>query len=1129
MSIFRLTKGSVVFAILAFTLFFACLWGQIISSSIVGQVSDATGAAVPDVQITVTNMDTGIAVKTTADSSGAYSVPNLQPGRYQVEATKTGFQTFLTTGNRVLASQAVRIDIRLTVGEVQQSVSVTSEAPLIRTESPTVGATLDRKDLSTLPVAQQSIEYVMNLVPGAQVIGSSPQIGGGTHWGSTNFTINGTQANDFGNGAAAYSYGTGLLSLPALPSMQEFKVEAYNTSAEFRQLGTVTMVTKAGTNQIHGEAYEYNQNRALNANSFTNNARGVKRPAVVKNQFGVNAGGPIIKNKAFAFYNFTGYRYRTYGSPSLTFPSMAMRGGDFSALYQINTQLYDPYSGQPFVNNQIPASRFAPQVKTLLGYLPATTSTINAAGLPNGGINYYSQVAVAQDANESDVRIDWQISDSDQIYGTYVHNIGFPYQNYLGYPSTYGNATNFGYKTFGYTLVETHTFNPRTFNTFRFAWFDHPSIRSGQNLDFDPTTLFPQLTKSPNRGLPTMSIGGYSGMWYDYGKGYYGHGFNFEYSDDVTRVIGRHTLKAGAQLTTYKNYGPNPNAPLGSFSFNGQWTGNKGWPGQAQSQGNAFADFLLGVTNSTSTGLAGVFSGVYWAWDNEFYVQDTWQASPKLTIYYGLRYMYQTPWNWQNGYSTYWDPKVNRLALPQDSDTATLPPIGASPGMFAAYNFTTTKALGLPSRYMLGDKNNWAPRLGIAWRPFNNNRTVFRAGYGVYYNFNPAFVGSRDDILSPPWVGGLGGFSGSNYISAIPGKPSAPFLPDLTFADPFPAKLGAAAGVSAHPTIYSMQRDFRNGAIQQWNATLEHEFANNWAARLTYAGSQSHHLQWFFSDFNVPMKQTPNVPAQDQRPFQPWATIQSTRSGGSQNFEQLQLGLNKRFSQGFRLQAEYQWTRSLDNIESVGGQMNPNFPGWDYGNSSGILRHRLVFYYYWELPIGRGKALGTDMNRVLDAVVGGWQVSGISTIQTGSPFSVTFSAPSGFIGWWTGTGRADRVGGQLYNRGGGHDIISGVPWINLDAFAPPQPWNWGNSSRNLMFGPGSWNFDISLQKGFKIKERARFEVRSDFLNAFNHFNLGNPSATIADIRDGGQPIATSGKIYGGSGSRVVQLVGRFTF
>ncbi len=1115
------------------------VFGQIITSSIVGQITDATGSVVPDAEIVATNTGTGIAVKVTADSSGAYSATNLQPGTYDVTASKAGFQTVRTTGVQVLASQSVRVDMKIQVGQVQQTVDVSAQTTLVQTESPTIGGTLGRQQIAELPFAQQSIDRLMALVPGAQTSGSSPQTGGGTHWGSFNFTINGVQANDFGNGAGAYAYGLGMISLPAIQSMQEFKVEAYNTNAEYRNLGTITMVTRAGSNEYHGEAYEYNQNKSLNANTFLNNALNRQRNPFVRNQFGVNFGGPIRKNKAFFFADYSGFRNRQYSTTSLIFPSTAMRQGDFSALCgsynasglcidKSGTQLYNPFTGNPFPNNKVPSSMITPQAQALLKYLPAPTD-LTSVGAPNGTPNYRGLVSTAQDVNAADIRLDYQISEKDQLYGVYTRNVGDPWEWYLSNPSTYGNGSNYGYKTFGYSLVETHTFSPRTLNDFRFAWFDHPSIRSGQNQDFDPTTLFPQLTKSPNRGLPTMSMSGYTGMFTDIGTGYYGHGVSMEFADNVTHVRGRHTLKFGAQATTYKSYGPNNNAPLGSFSFNGQWTGNKGWPGQPQSQGNAFADFLIGTANSSTTGFAGVFSGVYWSWDTEAYFQDTWQASQKLTIYYGVRYMYQTPWNWQNGYSTYWDQSTNKLALPQNSGTPTLPPVGASAAMFAAYPFTTTKALGIPERYMIGDKNNWGPRVGLAWRPFGGNRTVVRAGYGVYYNFNPAFVGSRDDVLSPPWVGGLGGTSGQNYNTRLSGNITSPYTPDITFSNPFPSSLQVVSGAAPNPTLYSMQRDFKNAAVQQWNATIERQFTDSWAGRITYAGSQTHHLQWFFSDINVPATQTPNVTTQNQRPYQPWAGILSTRSGASQNFNQLQLEATKRFSHGVFFQAEYAWTRSLDNAEYSGGPQNPNFPGLDYGNSAGIRRHTLAFNYVWELPFGKGKQFLAGANRVMDLLVGGWQISGVSTYMTGSPFSVSFTVPSNYVGWWGG--RADQVGSNVYSgQQSNHDIVNGVQWFNTAAFAPPTPWTWGNSSRNMVFGPGSWNWDMSLSKNISVTERIRFQLRADFLNAFNHLNLGNPSATIADTRDGGLPNANSGKIYGVNGDpRIVQVGAKVYF
>ena len=1114
------------------------LRAQIISSSIVGTVTDPSGGGIAHAQISVTNEGTGISAETTADATGAFSVPNLQPGTYTVSASKPGFAVFRATGYQVLAEQSVRVNVRLPVSAVEQTVSVTGEVPLVKTESATIGGTITSRVMGELPLATQSIDGLLALVPGAQVSGASPQTGGATHWGGTNFTINGTQANDNGNGAGAYSFNLGLVSQPSITSLQEFKVESYNTNAEYKDIGTITMVTKAGGNGLHGGVYEYNQNKSLNANSFLNNANGRVRAPFVRNQFGVSVGGPIKKNKAFFFANYAGLRNHTYSQVSLTFPGSAMRQGVFSALcnaYDANgvcigsgTQLYNPFNGQPFPNNRIPSNLITPQAQKLNSFLPLPTQTTNAAGLPNGGLNYFALVSAVQSVNTADLRLDYQLTAKDQIYGVYNRNVGDPWGVPLGTPANYGNGAAYGYKMKGYSVAETHTFNPRMLNEFHFSYYDPASVRSGQNTDFDPHTLFPQLPASPNRGLTAMSIAGYSGMFTDIGLGFYNHTFDLEYVDNFTLVKGRHTLKFGADIATYKSYQPNPNAPLGTFSFSGQWTGNKGWPGQPQSQGNAYADFLLGTANISTSGNPNKLAAVYWCWDYNFYAQDTWQATPHTTIYYGLRYMYQTPWHWQGDYSTYWDPATNRLALPQDSPTATFPAFGASPALFAAYNFTTTQALGGPKFYMIGDKNNFAPRLGIAYRIGSDNRTVIRAGYGVYYNFNPAFAGPRDDVLNPPWLSSLTGFASSTYSTQLPGAPTAPFMPDVTFANPFPSNLSTVAGAPLRPNLYYVQPDQKNAAAQQWNATLERQFTANWAARITYAGSQTHHIQWFFGDFNVPTKQIPNTPTANQRPYQPWNTILSTRSGASQNFEQMQLEATRRFANGFTFQAEYAWTRSLDNADYSGGPMIPAYPGLDYGNSAGVRRHTLVFHYVWEVPFGRGKQFLPQAGRLMDAVVGGWQISGISNYVTGAPFSVTFAVPASFVGWWGG--RADAIAGSnQYAKGSGHDIVAGVPWFNTSAFAPPQPWQWGNAARNLLFGPGSWNWDISLAKNVRIVERARLQLRADFLNAFNHFNLGGPSAAIADTRDGGIPIATSGKIFGGSGSRIVQVGAKITF
>lgn len=327
-----------------------------------------------------------------------------------------------------------------------------------------------------------------------------------------------------------------------------------------------------------------------------------------------------------------------------------------------------------------------------------------------------------------------------------------------------------------------------------------------------------------------------------------------------------------------------------------------------------------------------------------------------------------------------------------------------------------------------------------------------------------------------------------------------------------------------------MQHNFKNPVIQQWNLTMERQFGQSWMGRISYVGSQTHHLQWLFGDVNVPITQTPNVTIQNQRPLQPWAAINATRSGGKQNFAQLQLEIDKHFASGSLLQVNYQWTRSLDNVDLVGGPQNWHFPGLDYGNTPNVRRHQLVADYVYELPVGQGKAFLSDLHGAAQAALGGWEVSGITSYGTGLPFSVGFSVPPSYVGWWGG--RAGRLSGvPLYagQESGSHNIISGVQWFNPDAFAPPTPWTWGDSSRNSVFGPGFWDWDISALKSFRVTESVRFQLRADFLDAFNHFNLGGSSATIADTRDGGLPIATTGKIFGGSGNRTVQVGARLQF
>src|SRR5215831_8148484 len=1104
-------------------------WGQTITSTIVGQVNDPSGAGVPDARVTAKNAETGIATEGASDSSGTYAIPQIQPGIYNITVTKLGFLTETVTAIRVLSSQTVRVDIKLELGAMQQTVSVSGEVALVHTDTQTISSSISTRIMGDLPKSSQSIDALIGLVPGAATTGGNAMIAGSGYWGGNNWNLDGVSIQDASNGRGAGAYGLGLITLPSTNALQEFRVASGALNAEFRNTTGITMVLKQGTNSFHGEAYAYFENKNLNANTFLSNARGQLRPDYDRDQYGGLIGGPIKKNKLFFFADYFHFRQVSPTIVSLTFPSAAMRQGDFSALYAQSTQLYNPVSGTPYPGNIIDPSSFDPRAKTLLSYLPLPNLSTNAAGLPNGGPNYQAAVGNRYPKSNLETRMDWQISEKDMVNGFFRFSYSNNWFQAAGTPPNYGNNANFRDKDWAGSITETHTFGPTAINEFRIAYRNYIQARQGQNFDLKPWTLVPAIPVQNTGGLPTVTFSGYAGLS-DWGAGIDFPTYDVEFSNNFTKIHGRHTLKAGILETGYKFSVPGSDGRLtiqlgsynGAFGSNGAWTGGKGFPGLTPSQGNAFADFLLGYLSSSNYATL-VNSTLLSCRDWEWYVQDTWQATPRLTINYGLRYMYQTPWQERDRNYTPLDFSNSKLVLLQNSPTPTAPP-SAYASLLSIYPFETSQQAGWSKDYYIPNRANWGPRFGFAWRPFGGSKTVLRGGYGMFYNFIGAELGTLEMTFNPPFR------IGPTYSTNLPGTPPAGgYRPDLTFANPFPAAGGGAP--ASNPIVYETPRDYRNPRQQQWTLTLEQQFGQDWVARASYVGSQVQHLFWYAFNINQPAIQQPNVILQNQRPFQPWANINYNASGGLQNFGQMQLELIRRFSRGLSLQAEYNWTRSLDDVPVAGGLNNPYCYMCDYGNSDSVPRQRLAFTYLYELPFG-AKRRWLKQRGVSNAVLGGWEVAGITTYVSGAPFSMSFNVPSNIVGWWGG--RPDAVSGVgLYDgqNSGSHDVVSGVQWFNPAAFAPPQKWAYGNAPRNNVFGPGSENWDISLMKMFFFKgeEGLRLQLRTDWFDAFNHFNLGGPGSTIGDIRDGGVPVATTGKIFGGSGSRVIQLAVRLIF
>lgn len=1160
------------------------VFGQIIVSSIVGTVTDPSGALIPGARVTVTNTNTGISVKATTTSNGTYSVPGLMAGTYEVAIEAPGFNNYHATGITLVSATTVRVDATLRVGNTNQSVVVRDTAQLVHTDSMSISGSVSTRQLADLPSALQTIDAVLKTAPGVMPYGANPSaaganvnpiVGGGSHWGTVNFTLNGMEVNDPFNSGAVTIQGTGggALVMPPPGSLQELNVKSADMTAQYEGHSTVTLVTKAGTNNFHGEAYEFLQNTALNANTYLSNSKGIPRPVDHLNQFGGNVGGPIIRRKAFFFADFNGYRHAYETVPQLHLPSMAMRTGDFSALCTTfnasgvctsGTQLYDPYTGKPFSGNQIPSTMIAPQAKTLISYLPAPTVANDPATPGEHTFNFVGTNSAIANIYGAQLRIDYTLSSKDRIYGVYAQRVADPWGvANTSYPSNYGQTID-SYSERNISGSETHVFNPNTLNEFRAAWGDYATKFSGQNLKFDTSSLFPQDPPSVFHGLPAITASGYTGMPYDYGTGLPTPRKNVEFNDDFTYIHGRHTIQAGADENGYKIWYrvPSANGVTGLFASNGNWTGNAGWRVSStapHSGGNSFADFLIGVGSSSQTSATGAFATWNYSRYLGFYVQDTWQATPRLTLFYGLRVEHQTPWHQAVVQKTSFDPVNNKLVLPENSATPTLPP-EATADLFAAYPYETTQSIGWSTHFNQPYGKHIAPRFGFAFRPFGNQRTVFRGGAGVYYNFVNAAVSGANEVFNPPWNIGIS----QQFVSKLPGSPKTPYLPDITFSDPYPSATKKA--VTANPVIHYVPHDFKAGDSLEWNLTIEQQIGTNWAARISYLGNTSSHLPYNGADYNAILNQQPSIPIQKQRPYQPWSTISSFLSQGREEFNQLQLGLRKQFSQGLLFQAEYQYTRSLDDVGTSGGPEIPFVYRSNWGNSDAERRHWVVFNYDYELPFGRGRQWLRSANAFTNAIVGGWQVSGITDYGTGVPINLGISLAGTQIPGWNPF-RPDRVSGAPLYKGkqSGHDIINGVQWFNTDAFIPPSCSNslmttdrtntyvpkstvtcqdvysagnnagvptyaaYGNAARNMLWGPGYWNWDMSGMKSFPIHESTKLQLRGDFIDVFNHMNLDNPNLSLPDLRDQGNGNSNFGVITSGTGNRTIQVALKLIF
>jgi len=1090
---------------------------QVERGTIAGTVRDPSGAATPNVAITVTNVATGVEYKTQTNDSGEFVAPNLIPGEYSITATLTGFKTLQRKGIVLQVNGRSVVELTLEVGEVTQEVEVTAAAPLLQSEASALGTVISRRDISELPLNGRSVFNLAPLTAGvtngiASINANNANIPDNAR-ASQGLSVNGQaqSANTYIlDGVYNNQINQGLIAiLPPLEAIQEFTVETSNFNAEIGRGGGVVNVTlKSGTNEIHGQAFEFHRNAALDARNFFDRktaASSRRLPNFVQNQYGGAIGGPIVKNKTFWFADYQGSRQVKGNSFVTTVPGPRIRTGDFRGLAR---PVFDPatYNAtnrtrQPFpTNGVIDPSRFSTAAKNILALIPQSNDPTGAA-LANGEALFFSSAARVQYQDSFDVKIDHRFSDKDAFSGRFSYGrsdttLPGPFLNVPGSEPLIGQGAGTGgagslngqvsnpARSLG--LQEIHNFSPTTLNEFRAAYVragsDALQLNFGKNYA-DQVGIPGVNVTDNNSGFPGISISGYSPLGDSAFFPLIELENIYQVLDNATFIRGSHTFKVGVDYKKIqRNFTQILGAPAGTFNFGGGFTSDPAQPGGVT--GNSFADFLLGLTSSgnliRNSGLAGLRQSEFSA-----YWQDTWKVNEKLTLNYGVRYDLMTPQTEAYDRISNFDRGTGKLVLPKGG--------GSDPGL-------STRAL------QITDKNNFAPRLGFAYKV--NDKTVVRSSYGVFF-LAQGQVGFQLS-LNAPFVGGLNYTNDPNTNLVIRTLDQG-----IPISDPFSPITNPQGSINAHHPAN------RIGYAHQYSMSIQRQLTSTTLFDVSYVGNSSIRLQ---DSYNIQQPFLGNAPVATRRPY--FATIPNVsgftyvENRMNSNYHALQATLTKRFSSGISFMTNYTWSHGIGFISgpfgSGGGHQNVRNLDADRGNSLTDVRHRYVANWLYEMPFGKGKRFLGGGSGVVNSIVGDWQVGGVVTIQSGSPFTVT-----------GGAGRPNRTcDGSLSS---GERSVS--RWFDASCFPLPAPvpdtvaggvyTPFGNSGTSILTGPGINTWDISLFKSIRVTESKRFEYRAEFFNAFNHSQFLNPNSAILQ--------GTTAQILAARPSRQIQMALKFVF
>jgi carboxypeptidase family protein len=1071
--------------------------------AVVGVLTDPTKAVLPGATVTLKEVQTNVLRTTTSGADGNYEFLNLTQGRYQVSVEMSGFGKRSTEEFPVAARQTVRLDVELQAAGLTEEVTVRGGAPLINTENPTVSDSKTNREIQQLPFTFRTFNTSpVDVIAVLAEVQKDPtrsdfSLSGGQSY-QNEVSVDGisttnVRRNGIGDGARNL--------FPSVEGIEEIRVSSINNNAEFAQTGDITTITRAGTNRLHGTGFFNFNNDGLNANPnyFSKN---VPTKSDNKN-FGASLSGPIIRNKTFFFLTYERLAIARTGVQTATVPEADFRTGNFARL---GTQLLDPRTGQPFPGNVIPSDRINPvSAKLLSKYI----------GAPNEGLatRRYS-IDATETSNQVDLRIDHNFRPGHTAFlrasGKNLDSLSPTTQEASGPRIDEKPSRNLAFS-------DNWALSSGLLNELRFGF-------STADLRFNTGIIGRDFVQDLGLRLISQSLPEGSGSSRFEIAGYTNFGENKEeplhtrvlqFGDNVTWLAGRHAFKAGADVRNYHWTSPlnfTGVDDLGVFRFRGTLTGGTG---------NALADFLLGLPESvdqTATGPGVDGTATHYG----FFVQDEWRASNKVTVNLGLRY---------DIYPGFKDAELNITNFLRETPNGDAVVPNEASRQIAKPDFTsglgtsrilTAAEAGLPETLRVTDKNNFAPRLGIAWRPFDDNRTVVRAGYGIFYT---RFLGAIFNSLTGIHTSDNQTF-GNAFDAAT--RTHAIVLPN-TFAGSA-GRGGAAVGNQNFST--ANDPNLKDPQTHQWSLTLDREIGNTNAFRFTYSGRRDRNLT-LAPDLNQIGPNTvgfANLP-RTARPYPNWSRVNTRDGGGEADYHDFTFQLRgQALSRALSYTTSYKWTHATSNIEivtqtafteEINARTNNRFdPEYTRGKVAGIPDHRFVTTLIWDLPFFKDKAF-----------VGGWTVSSIINVQSGSHLTAFYSSHCG-----SGTNcyhaeKADAVSGQDPNSG----PKTTDKWFNTGAFTdraffdaagrPIFAGRWGDAQKGSIDGPGRYTIDLGLFKDFKVSGDAKLRVQVQAQNVTNHPNLGIPNTDLSSPNYGRITELAKDTL----GSRVVVLGARLTF